>query len=59
MGRLYSKIEFSLSGVHAPIFAQIKIKFGVEESTFDGVVFTPIGAIYRPCGAKNFKIAPE
>jgi len=33
-----------------PRTAPIGVKFGVEKSTPN---FTPIGATYRPCGAKN------
>ena len=44
-------------GPNAPNSAPKKMKFGVEESTFDGVKFHPIGGARRPYGVKNVKIA--
>jgi len=60
--RLYLEfwVNFSVLGSHIPTPAPIGMKFGVEESKVDSSTpnFTIFGAMCRPFGAKNLKIAP-
>jgi len=55
-------VKISVFGVLPLVVAPIGVKFGVEQGTDFASVrsstpnLTPIGATYRPCGAKNLKI---
>jgi len=48
-------VKISALGSYTLIVAPMGVKFGTEEGS-SVPNFTPIGAMCRPCGAKNLKI---
>jgi len=54
-----SEQKFQFLGSYTLVVAPMGVKFGTDRANFHrwGWNFTPIGATYRPCGAKNLKIS--